>query len=133
MRRGTLYGTDFCNLPAQQEACIFDESRRSGNTNVEQNQHLKMKTVISKLAGFSTVALVPGLTACTEENGNNAALREHAEHAAAQTHCPVAGEELGSMGDPVVVTHEGKELKLCCDSCIEKFEADPAKYAAKVH
>ena len=68
-----------------------------------------------------------GLTSCTEEK------TDHADHTAAQTVCPVSGEELGSMGEPVVMTHDGKEIKLCCDSCIEKFEADPAKYAAKVH
>lgn len=50
----------------------------------------------------------------------------------AQKICPVSGEELGSMGDPVVVSHEGKEVKLCCDSCVAEFKADPAKFAAMV-
>ncbi len=68
-----------------------------------------------------------GFTSCTEEKA------DHTDHAAAQTVCPVSGEELGSMGEPVVMNHDGKEVKLCCDSCIEKFEADPAKYTAKVH
>lgn len=48
------------------------------------------------------------------------------------TTCVVSGEKLGSMGAPVKVTHEGKEVRLCCKSFIEKFEADPAKYAAMV-
>jgi hypothetical protein len=48
------------------------------------------------------------------------------------TTCVVSGEALSSMGDPVVVTHEGTEVRLCCDSCIAKFEADPAKYLEKL-
>lgn len=48
------------------------------------------------------------------------------------TTCVVSGEALGSMGDPVVLNHEGKEVRLCCDSCIEKFNADPAKYLEKL-
>ena len=48
------------------------------------------------------------------------------------TTCVVSGEKLGSMGDPVIVTHEGTEVRLCCASCIEKFEADPALYLEKL-
>jgi len=46
--------------------------------------------------------------------------------------CPVSGEELGSMGEPVIVEHEGTTVKLCCKSCIEDFNADPEKYTAMV-
>lgn len=46
--------------------------------------------------------------------------------------CVVSGEELGSMGKPVKVEHDGEVAYLCCDSCTEKFEADPAKYLAKL-
>ena len=46
--------------------------------------------------------------------------------------CLVSGEELGSMGDPFVIVHEGQEIKFCCDSCLPKFEKDPAKYLSKL-
>lgn len=46
--------------------------------------------------------------------------------------CPVSGEKLGSMGDPVVLTVEGREVKLCCKGCVRKIEKDPAKYLATV-
>lgn len=46
--------------------------------------------------------------------------------------CVVSGEELGSMGKPVVITHDGVEVQLCCKNCIKKFEANPAKYLAKL-
>lgn len=48
------------------------------------------------------------------------------------TTCIVSGEKLDSMGDPYVFTHEGTEVRLCCDSCREKFDKDPAKYMVKL-
>ncbi len=52
-----------------------------------------------------------------------------AEAAAAKPYpldtCLVSGEELGSMGQPVVIIHEGREIKFCCDSFIPKFKEDP--------
>lgn len=48
------------------------------------------------------------------------------------TTCVVSGEKLGEMGAPYVFTHEGTEVKLCCKSCLKKFNADPAKYLKKI-
>jgi YHS domain-containing protein len=42
--------------------------------------------------------------------------------------CPVTGQKLGSMGDPVVKEYEGREVKFCCAGCVGTFEADQAKY-----
>ena len=42
--------------------------------------------------------------------------------------CLVSGEKLGSMGDPIVIQHEGQEIKFCCDHCIPKFRENPEKY-----
>ncbi len=44
--------------------------------------------------------------------------------------CPQSGERLGSMGDPVVKTYEGREVRFCCKSCPPKFEKDLAKSLA---
>jgi YHS domain-containing protein len=44
----------------------------------------------------------------------------------------VTGEKLGSMGEPFVITHEGTEVRFCCDSCVPKFKKDPSKYLAKL-
>jgi hypothetical protein len=38
--------------------------------------------------------------------------------------CPVSGEKLGSMGDPVVFIKDGKEIRLCCAGCQKKFDAN---------
>ncbi|MGD9418783.1 MAG: hypothetical protein Q7R22_007565 [Verrucomicrobiota bacterium JB025] len=46
--------------------------------------------------------------------------------------CLVSGEELGSMGEPVSLIHDGQEIKFCCDSCEPKFRKDPAKYLSKL-
>lgn len=46
--------------------------------------------------------------------------------------CVVSDEELGGMGKPVKVTHEGTDVYLCCKSCLKDFNKDPAKFVAKV-
>lgn len=46
--------------------------------------------------------------------------------------CPVSDEKLGEMGEPVVLTHKGRQIKLCCDGCQKDFKADPAKFIAKI-
>lgn len=38
--------------------------------------------------------------------------------------CPVSGEKLGSMGDPVVLVNNGKEVRLCCAGCQKKYDAN---------
>ncbi|MBS0189025.1 MAG: hypothetical protein JSS51_13235 [Planctomycetes bacterium] len=43
------------------------------------------------------------------------------------TTCPITGEKLGSMGEPVVKLYEGREVRFCCKSCPPKFEKDLAK------
>ena len=46
--------------------------------------------------------------------------------------CPVSGEKLGGMGDPVKVNYEGRDVSLCCAGCIKKFEAEPQKYLSRI-
>lgn len=47
--------------------------------------------------------------------------------------CVVSDEKFGGdMGDPYVFTHEGREIKLCCKSCLKDFKKDPAKYVKKL-
>lgn len=52
--------------------------------------------------------------------------------ALAQKICPVGDAPLGSMGTPIKVTIEGRDVYLCCDHCREDLEADPQKYFAKL-
>lgn len=46
--------------------------------------------------------------------------------------CIVSGGKLGSMGDAVIYEHEGREIRFCCDRCVEIFEKDPEKYLKKL-
>lgn len=46
--------------------------------------------------------------------------------------CVVSDEELGGMGKPVKVTHEGTDVYLCCKSCLKDFNKAPGKFTAKV-
>ena len=46
--------------------------------------------------------------------------------------CVVSGEKLGDMGKAYVFAHDGHVVKLCCKSCLKKFNADPAKYLKKI-
>jgi YHS domain-containing protein len=46
--------------------------------------------------------------------------------------CVVTGEKLGEMGKPVIIQHEGREVRFCCPACIDKFKQDPAKYLKKL-
>ena len=57
------------------------------------------------------------------------AIAGFASAAPVNTTCPVAGKPAQPS---VTTTHEGKEIAFCCNNCKGKFEADPAKYAAKI-
>jgi YHS domain-containing protein len=52
--------------------------------------------------------------------------------------CPVAGEKLGDDAVTVVLKDQkdtnqnGRQLKFCCEKCVEKFNANPSEYIAKV-
>ncbi|MBI2925162.1 MAG: TRASH domain-containing protein [Verrucomicrobia bacterium] len=47
--------------------------------------------------------------------------------------CIVTDEKLGGdMGDPYVFTHEEREVKLCCKSCLKDFKKAPAKFIKKI-
>ncbi|MGO8749260.1 MAG: hypothetical protein ACLQNE_25145 [Thermoguttaceae bacterium] len=51
---------------------------------------------------------------------------------AKQKICPVSGQPLGSMGEPVKVVVKERTIFLCCDGCTKKLLADPDKYLAKL-
>ena len=66
------------------------------------------------------------------QSGSAPATQPAAKDTYPLTTCVVGGEKLGSMGKPYVLTHEGREVRLCCKSCEPKFKADPAKYIKKL-
>src|SRR3954468_18690921 len=46
--------------------------------------------------------------------------------------CVVSGEKLGEMGKPVVIKHDGREVRFCCGECQKDFTKDPARYLNKL-
>ena len=46
--------------------------------------------------------------------------------------CPVSGKKLGAMGDPLVKTIDGREVRFCCGGCVEPFESKKAEYFGKI-
>ena len=46
--------------------------------------------------------------------------------------CVVSGEKLGAMGAPVTYVYQGRTIKFCCSGCIKEFEAQPARYLARL-
>ena len=49
-----------------------------------------------------------------------------------QKTCPVTGEPLGSMGEPVKVVVKGQTVFLCCAGCEDAIKKDADKYLAKL-
>ena len=49
------------------------------------------------------------------------------------TTCPVSGQKLGSMGEPVDYLHNNQLVRFCCSGCVDKFKADPQKYLKNLH
>lgn len=45
--------------------------------------------------------------------------------------CPVSGEKLGGMGEAVNHVVGNRLVRLCCEKCVKKIDADPAAYLAK--
>lgn len=46
--------------------------------------------------------------------------------------CPVSGEKLGGMGEPVDFVFKNRLVRLCCPSCKADFLKEPGKYVAKL-
>jgi len=57
-------------------------------------------------------------------------LEEDSDRVAARQQgiCPVSGEPLGSMGKPIKLTVEGREVFICCAGCEDTLREDPEKH-----
>jgi YHS domain-containing protein len=102
----------------------------AGTVKLKTNKPMKLKSLPIFVA-FSLTAFV---SCKNEQSGeaNSPADSPPAESGYPLETCVVSGEKLGSMGEPFVITHEGTEVRFCCDSCLPKFKKDPAKYLAKL-
>ena len=82
-----------------------------------------MKLTLSSRVALTTLAVVGFVST---------ALAAEANPTYPLTTCVVSGEKLGEMGPPIIINHEGAEVRFCCSGCTKKFNADPAKYLAKL-
>lgn len=62
----------------------------------------------------------------------NAALIEKQSAGYALATCPVSGEKLGAMGEPMNYLYGTRLVKLCCKSCVKGVQKDPAAVLAKL-
>lgn len=46
--------------------------------------------------------------------------------------CPVTGERLGSMGEPIRIVGMGRTIFVCCEDCVDAVQRNPRKYFAMV-
>ena len=48
--------------------------------------------------------------------------------------CVVSDEEINDKGDmkPYAFVQDGREVKLCCKSCLKDFNKEPAKFVKKI-
>ncbi len=84
-----------------------------------------MKKLI--ITAISTLLFASGIAA---ETGS--AAKSKAKPFTLKT-CPVSDEKLGGdMGEPYVFEQDGRQIKLCCKSCLKDFKKDPSKYVKKI-
>lgn len=79
---------------------------------------------------------VPGPTTTSASTELEKAMLELApadrQLAESQKICPVSNEALGSMGTPIKVTVDGRDIFVCCEGCVEEIKSNFSQYAAKV-
>jgi len=96
-----------------------------------------MKLIQSALAlfaiSFTALGAAPVRTLLQDAKAPEAAKEEERKSEPyTLTTCPVSGEKLGSMGDPIVMTVADREVRLCCKGCVGRIEKDPQKYLESV-
>jgi hypothetical protein len=89
--------------------------------------------VSALLLGLGMILLGTSPAVQAEEGGKDdaAAIAKQTETYPLKT-CVVTGEELGSMGNPHDVLHEGRLVRFCCKGCVKKFKADPEKFLKQI-
>lgn len=92
---------------------------------------MKMKINLLALSVLVAVASILTVSCASTSSGSGSGATAGVKPYTSDT-CIVTGNELGSMGDPVTLVHEGQEVKFCCQPCVSKFKANPDKYLAKL-
>jgi YHS domain-containing protein len=83
-------------------------------------------------AGF-IVAALSGFTQRPNPLPSAQTMMDQASTSYPLSTCVVSGEKLGEMGKPLVINHQGTEVRFCCAMCVDQFKKDPAKFLAKLN
>lgn len=59
-------------------------------------------------------------------------IEHQAEHYPLETCVVMEKSKLGGMGNPVEKIYGNRLVRFCCESCVEPFEEEPAKYIARL-
>ena len=93
---------------------------------------MKIKSIVTTaIVSAFLIGTVPHISAAETKSPAKEEKKEAVKPYKLDT-CLVSDEKLGEMGDAVVFTHEGQEIKLCCKKCKPKFEKNPAPYLKKL-
>lgn len=74
-------------------------------------------------------AVVPAAAPATHPGGPGVLPPTAAKYGGQRT-CPVMGDVLGEMGEPIPVSVKGQTVFVCCKGCVAKVQRDPDKYLA---
>ena len=73
---------------------------------------------------------LPSGVASAPQPGGAGVLPPTAVKYGGQRTCPVMGDVLGEMGEPIPVSVKGQTVFVCCKGCVAKVQRDPDKYLA---
>lgn len=91
-----------------------------------------MFRTLSRVGLIAAAVLLLPLSGFAQSSGSDTKAQEVKGDPYSLNVCPVSGEKLGTMGDPIVSAHDGREVRFCCAMCPKQLAADPAKFFAKI-
>ena len=91
-----------------------------------------MKRTLLSLLRLVPVLAVLGVSGCTAPQSTGSKTSATGVKPYPFKTCLVSGNTLGSMGDPIIETYEGREVRFCCEPCVKKFHKNPGKYLTKL-
>ncbi|MFN0125997.1 MAG: hypothetical protein ACKV19_04855 [Verrucomicrobiales bacterium] len=87
----------------------------------------KKSTTLSLLALSLIAAWLPSCASTDASTPGGASVKPYPLNT-----CIVSDNELGSMGPVITKVYQNQEVKFCCKPCIKEFDAEPAKFLAKL-
>ncbi|MBX3360812.1 MAG: hypothetical protein KF912_10650 [Phycisphaeraceae bacterium] len=81
---------------------------------------------------LTTAKLCSGLVLIAVSSGVAAMLGDRVGDPFSLRDCPVAYHEIGELQDPVVRVYDGREIRFCCEDCVEGFQEDLTSSLAEV-